>query len=259
MAESLEEAAQKVASGHGVHEDKYGLVEIRDLKITDLGKLKTRGSISLQTGKPYNCTTLISVPARNIRSAEGEGFISMRGAMRCEVMYQDKTWHAKKHDLSAEWFLDCPVGEEPEIRRRGRIALEADQTPSDERKEVMDPQERNRQYPIVEEGEPVEVSFSYQGKSLVARWNGLTYKNEQRRVDFWEVGKEHLIRSWPSLIPPIPRLSLAGQALFFCLSPTNPTIPTPVPALPRATSPPRCSPVVSCSTRQVAPHAAADV
>jgi len=183
-----------VAPGHGVHEDKYGLVEIRDLKITDLGKLKTRGSISLQTGKPYNCTTLISVPARNIRSAEGEGFISMRGAMRCEVMYQDKTWHAKKHDLSAEWFLDCPVGEEPEIRRRGRIALEADQTPSDERKEVMDPQERNRQYPIVEEGEPVEVSFSYQGKSLVARWNGLTYKNEQRRVDFWEVGKEHLIR-----------------------------------------------------------------
>ncbi len=129
MAESLEEARQKVAIACNVHEDQYGLVEIRDLKITDLGKLKTRGSISLQTGKPYNCTTLISVPARNIRSAEGEGFISMRGAMRCEVQYQGEAWHAKKHDISAEWFLDCKVDEEPAQRKRGRIALEADQTP----------------------------------------------------------------------------------------------------------------------------------
>src|SRR2546421_6676375 len=84
MASSREEAIEKVQREHQVHEDKYGLVEIRDLQIRDLGKLKTRGPISLQTGKPYNCTTLISVPARNIRSAEDEGFIPMRGARRCE-------------------------------------------------------------------------------------------------------------------------------------------------------------------------------
>src|SRR6266699_5443150 len=129
MAESLEEAMQKVASGHGVHEDQYGLVEIQDLRIEELGELATEGYISLQTGKPYNSTTLLSVPARNIRSAEGEGFIPMRGAMRCEVTYQGEAWHAKKHDISAEWFLDCKVDKEPAQRKRGRIALEADQTP----------------------------------------------------------------------------------------------------------------------------------
>ncbi len=96
MAESLEEATLKIASEHGVHEDRYGLLALQDLNIEDLGELATEGSISLQTGKPYNCTTLISVPARNIRSAEREGFIPMRGAMRCEVTYQGEAWHAKK-------------------------------------------------------------------------------------------------------------------------------------------------------------------
>jgi hypothetical protein len=129
MASSSEEATEKVRRYCNVHEDQYGLIEIHDLQITDLGELATEGSISLQTGRPYNCTTLISVPARNIRSAEDEGFIPMRGAMRCEVTYQGESWHAKKHDISAEWFLDCKIGVEPETRKRGRIALEADQTP----------------------------------------------------------------------------------------------------------------------------------
>ncbi len=129
MAGSLGEATQKVAFEHGVHEDQYGLVEIQDLRIEELGELVSEGSISLQTGESYNCTTLIEVPARNIRSAEDEGFIPMRGAMRCEVTYRGETWHAKKHDESAEWYLDCKVGSEPEVRKRGRIALEADQTP----------------------------------------------------------------------------------------------------------------------------------
>lgn len=129
MAETLEEAMGKVMAAQGVCNDKFMLVEVRDLHITDLGEISTEGVISLQTGKSYNCTTLISVPARNIRSAEGEGFVPMRGAMRCEVMYEGEEWHAKKFDLSSEWRLDCRVGEEPEVRKRGRIALEADQTP----------------------------------------------------------------------------------------------------------------------------------
>ncbi len=129
MAESLEEARDKVNREHQVRSDQYGLIEIRDLRIEDLGDLTTEGYISLQTGKPYNCTTLIEVPARNIRSAEDEGFIPRRGAMRCEVTYRGEEWHARKHDEKAEWYLDCKAGEEPESRRRGRIALEADQTP----------------------------------------------------------------------------------------------------------------------------------
>jgi len=129
MASSLEEATEKVRREHQVRDDQYGLVEIRDLEIKDLGKLRSKGPVSIQTGKSYNCTTLITVQARNIRSAEQEGYIPMRGAMRCEVTWRDVDWHAKKHDEKAEWFLDCPVGEEPESRKRGRIALEADQTP----------------------------------------------------------------------------------------------------------------------------------
>ncbi len=140
MAETIGEAIHKVLSAHlqgpvhmegsiYVHEDQYGRVEIRNLQVENLGELMTRGTISLQTGKPYNCTTIRSVLARNIRSAEDEGFIPRRGAMRCEVTYLGQTWHAKKHDENAEWFLDGKVGEEPETRKRGRIALEADQTP----------------------------------------------------------------------------------------------------------------------------------
>jgi hypothetical protein len=85
--------------------------------------------IMLQTGKMYNITTLIEVPAWNIRSAEHEGFVPMRGAMRCEIEWNGETWHAKKHDERAEWRLDCKMGIEPEVRKRGRIALTADQTP----------------------------------------------------------------------------------------------------------------------------------
>jgi hypothetical protein len=126
VADTEEECIEKVKRDVGVREDEFGLVELRDFQIVDKWEIKPDGYISLQTGRMYDNTTIISVEARNIRSAESEGFISMRGAMRAEITYNEEEWHVSKHNKDAEWRLDCIVGEEREVRR-GRIVLEADQ------------------------------------------------------------------------------------------------------------------------------------
>lgn len=70
---------------------------------------------------------------RNLREVT-EGFIplkKMRGELECggKTYHIEQTANVPSGGYSGIWYVDCEVGAEPEVRSRGRIALDADQTP----------------------------------------------------------------------------------------------------------------------------------